>query len=207
VKSPYEILGVPLDAPPELIKAHYRLLAKDLHPDLHPDDAEGVARMSELAGAYEVLSDPAKRKRYDETGMTDEPPNEIEQQALIRFSVVATEIFFQREDINAAMAIAQKRSAVEMQIAQQISELAKKRSILEAAANRITRRPDRDILGGIIASELAKIAASEKQLELERKVSARVWELFADYEFSEPAVATVAGYWLNCGGQLTWVNA
>lgn len=67
----YEILEVPRDAPVEEIKRSYRRLARECHPDANPDDPGAEARFKELAAAYEVLSDPDKRARYDRFGSVD----------------------------------------------------------------------------------------------------------------------------------------
>ncbi len=65
----YEVLGVGRDASAEDIKKAYRKLAKECHPDLHPNDKQAEARFKELNEANEVLSDPEKRARYDQFGM------------------------------------------------------------------------------------------------------------------------------------------
>ena len=70
----YEVLGVPKNASEEEIKKAYRKLAKECHPDLHPNDKDAEARFKELNEANEVLSDPDKRARYDQFGM-DGPQN------------------------------------------------------------------------------------------------------------------------------------
>ncbi|NLD52873.1 MAG: molecular chaperone DnaJ [Clostridiales bacterium] len=65
----YEVLGVDRKASAEEIKKAYRKLAKECHPDLHPNDKAAEARFKELNEANEVLSDADKRARYDQFGM------------------------------------------------------------------------------------------------------------------------------------------
>lgn len=64
----YEVLGVGRDASDEDIKRAYRKLAFRHHPDKNPGDKEAEVRFREAAEAYEVLSDPQKRERYDRFG-------------------------------------------------------------------------------------------------------------------------------------------
>jgi DnaJ-class molecular chaperone len=65
VRDPYEILGLARTASAEQIRKAYRRLAKKLHPDLNPGNKESEERFKEVAGAYEFLSDPDKRQRFD----------------------------------------------------------------------------------------------------------------------------------------------
>lgn len=64
-KDYYAVLGVPRDASPEEIKKAFRRLARDTHPDANPDDPSAEVRFREVAEAYEVLSDPERRRAYD----------------------------------------------------------------------------------------------------------------------------------------------
>lgn len=67
----YEVLGVSRDASSEEIKKTFRRLARDSHPDANPDDPTAEARFREVAEAYEVLSDPQRRQRYDRGDRVD----------------------------------------------------------------------------------------------------------------------------------------
>ncbi len=64
----YEVLGVPKDASADQIKSAYRKLAMKWHPDRNPDNPEAKAKFQEASEAYEVLSNPEKRQRYDQFG-------------------------------------------------------------------------------------------------------------------------------------------
>jgi DnaJ-class molecular chaperone len=61
----YEILGVARDATPEQIKKAYRTLARKHHPDVNPGEKTAEAKFKEAQAAYDILSDPEKKQRYD----------------------------------------------------------------------------------------------------------------------------------------------
>jgi DnaJ-class molecular chaperone len=64
-KNPYDVLGVPSSASAAEIQKAYRKLAKKLHPDLNPGDKAAEEKFKEAAGAYDLLGDADKRKRFD----------------------------------------------------------------------------------------------------------------------------------------------
>lgn len=64
----YEVLGVSRDADDATLKKAYRQLAKKYHPDMNPGDAEAERKFKEASEAYAVLSDPDKRRQYDQFG-------------------------------------------------------------------------------------------------------------------------------------------
>ncbi|MGB5315006.1 MAG: J domain-containing protein [Robiginitalea sp.] len=64
----YKVLGIPAKATAKEIKTAYRKLARKYHPDLNPNDSEAELKFKQVNEAHEVLSDPEKRKKYDQYG-------------------------------------------------------------------------------------------------------------------------------------------
>jgi len=67
-KNPYEVLGVARDADEDTIRKTYRQLARRYHPDVNPGDKAAEDKFKDISRAYDVLSDAAKRRDYDEFG-------------------------------------------------------------------------------------------------------------------------------------------
>ena len=80
--DPYELLGVSRDASQKDIQKAYRRLAKKLHPDLNPGNAEAEQQFKDVAAAYDLLSDPERRARFDR-GEIDASGAERPQQRLL----------------------------------------------------------------------------------------------------------------------------
>ena len=67
-RDPYDVLGVSKQASDDEIKKAYRKLAREWHPDRNPDDEKAEERFKEIQSAYDVLSDPEKKKAFDQGG-------------------------------------------------------------------------------------------------------------------------------------------
>lgn len=76
----YKILGVGKNATQDEIKKAYRKLARKHHPDLNPNDSEAIHKFQQINEANEVLSDPEKRKKYDEYGENWKHADQFEAQ-------------------------------------------------------------------------------------------------------------------------------
>ena len=75
----YKVLGIEKTATPKEIKSAYRKLARKLHPDLNPNDKDAKRKFQQINEANEVLSDPEKRKKYDQHGADWQHADEYEQ--------------------------------------------------------------------------------------------------------------------------------
>ena len=73
----YEVLGVDKSADDATLKKAYRKLAKKYHPDVNPGDKEAEAKFKEATEAYTILSDPEKRKQYDQFGHAPAAASEV----------------------------------------------------------------------------------------------------------------------------------
>ena len=78
-KDYYATLGVPKTASAKEVKQAFRKLARKFHPDVNPNDKAAESRFKEVNNAYEVLSDPEKRKKYDKYGDRWEMADQIEE--------------------------------------------------------------------------------------------------------------------------------
>lgn len=80
IHTHYDNLKVARNAPPEVIRAAYKTLSQRYHPDRHPGDAAATRTFQIIHAAYEVLSDPVRRKEHDEwierteSAESDAPP-------------------------------------------------------------------------------------------------------------------------------------
>ena len=75
----YKVLGISNKASEKEIKSAYRKLARKYHPDLNPDNPEAERQFKQVNEAHEVLSDPEKRKKYDQYGKDWQHAEEFEK--------------------------------------------------------------------------------------------------------------------------------
>lgn len=83
MNDPYKTLHVNRSASPDEIQSAYRKLAKRWHPDRNAGDAKAEARFKEIQAAWDLLSDPDRKARFDATGDTSEDRSDREVQAVL----------------------------------------------------------------------------------------------------------------------------
>lgn len=177
----YEILGVAPDAPTADIRRAYRKLVKKHHPDTG-GDPEAFRR---LQLAHDVLSDPVRRKRYDETGDFSDVVDNTDAQAIGVIDGLLNRIV-QDADAASRDIIAWMKSRIEDDIAEAnryIIDMSGHEKRLTALAKRIVKRPKNDIVGRVLNGkiEVVKTAIAGAQ----RNIAAlqRATEMLSGYAF------------------------
>ena len=181
----YASLDLPKDADSAAIKKAYRRKAKALHPDTAP--AADPSLMRDLSLAYSVLSDPEKRKRYDETGKIEEDDEaaRVTQEAVKEL----LGIFFERcmkRDASYVVAVKERAAQLASKAMDIRAEVEKTRALLTLAKDKILEAPENDYIGSAIADYLRACTDDEKEAEWLEKVSDRLEEIAKGYKIVEP---------------------
>lgn len=181
----YDTLGVLPDATPEDIKAAYRARAKQHHPDAGGD----AERFGEIQRAYDVLSDEAKRDRYDKTGSTDTMDRgaRIEAMARERFGAMLIDSIQNSESPSFGHNwIAGAKGQVQAdrrRIEAERSSLTGKRAAAENLAKRFLPKTARNIPGDVLSHVKREIDRMLEQAGERLEVLDRLEVLLAEYDF------------------------
>jgi DnaJ-class molecular chaperone len=182
----YELLGVPKDAPPEIIHGAYRSKAKQLHPDA----GGSTEAFANLANAYRVLSNPQARLYYDQSGeIPPDVPSNNDAQALGLIHTLVMEVFAGvkgsiHADIVELMRkdIAQRIGNAKQQIEQR-QEQAKKAGDFAAKFFRKKKKKNPNQLAAMIEAEQRDIVRVVPKIEADIVVMQRADEILSEYGF------------------------
>lgn len=175
----YEILGVEITATQDEIKKAYRQMSKDHHPDKMGDSS----KQAEINNAYEVLSDPMRRKRYDETGQE----KDLERNAKIQqfFSTIFLRLIEQSEDPGKIDLINQGIECVDALLedcSDNLKGVRKSLNKYSRAIEKLKTRGDKNLIM-IIQRQIdgctQSINAEEENIEFIKEMR----ELISDYDF------------------------
>lgn len=179
--SPYEILGVGKDADADAIKQAYRSKAQKLHPDKEGGDE---AAFKQVKAAYELLSDPVRRERYDATGLSDMPDIDKEAQSGLGDILVQVVdlVDVDHTDIVAAV-LAQVRSHMKDVTIKRndVDKVIKKR---ERALRRLKSKGNQDFAQRILQGSINERKTVWHKLDTAIKILQRMEELANDYTYS-----------------------
>lgn len=190
----YETLGVPPTAPASEIKAAYRRLSKEHHPDI----GGSREKFEAIARAWNVLKDAAKRKRYDETGEEPAERSTLNDDTQLHMAALnlCLNIAFESGESNIVDIIGQARGRVHRDIAGDDERIAKARALMKripAIAKRIKAKRGENVLARLMTDRLAQF---EREIEQVKEITAFRQKLLAfleGYEFEVDRMLTYAG--------------
>ena len=203
--NPYEVLGVESTAEPAVIKKAYRKLAAKHHPDRAGGDAE---RFKEVQAAYECLSDPDRRRRYDETGDSGSPQvappdptiqflHTLLQQAMAQINTDRVHLIQAMRD-----AIQIKRSEFDAQR----HAIRVQREKLERAMKRVKKKSGDNRIAAMLQGWINHIPEQEAALANNMSICDDLLVQLVDYDYELPAELTaqvvnpVVNYTQELGG-------
>ncbi len=189
--NPYKTLDIREDASDALIKNAYRQMSK-IH---HPDKGGSEAKFQTINLAYRVLSDPKKRKLYDDTGVVDDAsPNHIDN--LIRARLVNVGEKWLDQLLKGGTASLQSFALsgfkrAQHQLASANSDLKKQITQIEEITARLTCSDDGSIIHGVLAGRVATYKKGIHQNEMEMTVLEHLHTAIESYEYEEEVTEEV----------------
>jgi curved DNA-binding protein CbpA len=182
VKSHYEVLGVKRDAKPEQIKHAYRRLAMKHHPDRNGDGHDPKA-MTAIQIAYDVLSDPERRQRYDETGDSN-PQQSLDAEAtqeLARAFQQVIQMVPPGGDPLPLMRDGMANALTEIdQTLQFLATIPKRRGVI-----RLRTEGGLNLYEGVLDTIERDAEKTKRDLEGRRKLILRAREMLSEYEATQ----------------------
>jgi curved DNA-binding protein CbpA len=196
----YDVLGVPKDADSNTVKAGYRLAARRAHPD----KGGSGDKMAAVNKAYEVLSDPERRKVYDETG-DEKPVNSIEQEAVGLAGAIFGEAI-EQDQISTLAYARQKARDIRDGLARQRAQALSKIRRLEAKSKKV-RRKTKDapnMVQAAIDAQMSRYHAVVKDADRKLEVAKAACLLVNDYDEDNPTPPGLAAATFTLGGFSTF---
>jgi len=176
--NPYEVLGVDADATDAAIKKAYKAAAHKAHPDREGGDHEVFVT---IAQAYAILSDPEKRKRYDETGKVDDTPDMVFATIAALFKHVIDLKGFCGDMVDY---VQEQVSDGKNTLNDKLIDLRRERNRLEKLTDRVTvNKGEQNIFAGVLEHQIQQlgcvIKSTEDQIEMTEEVAKRLGQ-YAD---------------------------
>lgn len=187
-KKLYEVLGANEGDDAETIKRHYRRRSKECHPDKNPDKAE---EFKEVSDAFLILSNAARRARYDETGDASQIEHDPRRQALGVLSKVMNAII--ASDLQSMKKTSQRQFIKDVrgtldnairEIEENLSNIRKQREVIADVADRISAEEGEENIMAVVArAPLADIDRAIGQAEADLAAHKQAWEIAGKHKF------------------------
>ena len=188
----YDTLGVPRDADSAAIKRAYRKKSRAAHPDKGGDHTAMVA----VNRAFDTLSDPEKRARYDATGEDDKPQRGIDDQARDAVMQIFTALLDRLGDgDNALEAVARQLAHNLAQIRGSVATDEKRITRLERARKRLKakRKTARNFLADLLTDQITQTRVRIEDTKRAAQVAERAQELLDDFAWEGDSGEEAAG--------------
>jgi curved DNA-binding protein CbpA len=187
----YELLGVKPDATVAQIRKGHRDASKACHPDAHPGDVAAAERFKEVQYAFEVLSDPLRRKRYDATGRIgrelDHPDHDAMEMIGSMLGSLIQELVDGQGDPARVCIVAALKKMLKLrgaELEKGRKELVRKKERLEYLAKRFTvDQGKQNVLGSMISGPVKRIPEALADLDRQLATIERATAIVAEHRF------------------------
>jgi curved DNA-binding protein CbpA len=189
--DPYRILKISRKATADQIQSAYRKLAAKLHPDRNPGDKKAESQFKEVQEAYEILRDPDRRKRYDETGDTTPIRDD--------FAAKASQTLLQAFSASVGILVSSGRNPKTLDLMTDVRErlrdpirerkenvrkcLEIKKSLAEMMGRINVKEGQENVLRDSLAAEIGNLEKAVGEMQKADKVSEAALAMLADYSY------------------------
>ncbi|WP_045683049.1 J domain-containing protein [Martelella endophytica] len=184
--DPYEVLGIDRDADEKAVRAAYRRLAKDAHPDSGGDGEKFAA----LQSSYDLLKDPVRRKVYDDTGYDPELADPKDLKGLMLLEPLVNEMILDEREPGSFDPVAAMRRKLSDDILKSrfhILELERHRARVRKHMDRIARKSREsagsDVLGSMLRSRSESIAEAIRNAETQIDAIEQAYSMLENYSY------------------------
>ncbi|MBD9387634.1 MULTISPECIES: J domain-containing protein [Rhizobium/Agrobacterium group] len=180
--DPYVLLGVARDADEAAIKAAYRKLAKNAHPDSGGD----TEQFSSLQKAYDLLKDPVRRKVFDDTGYDPQLADPKDLKGLLMLETLVNEFILDEREPGSFDPVAAMRRKLTDDILKSrfhILELERHRTRVRKHMDRLGKKPETDVLGSMLRSRSQSIAEAIRNAEAQIEAIEQAYTMLEGYSY------------------------
>lgn len=180
--DPYDILGVAHDATDDQIKLAYRRQAKETHPDSGGD----AVSFDRVQKSYDLLTDPVRRKGFDETGYDLEIADAADLQGLLVIEKLVNEIVLDEREPGTFDPVARMRVKLTEDIRKarfEIRELEGHRNRIRHHIERLGKRPGNDVLGHMLRARMNAITGAIGEADKRIAATERAQEMLTGYTY------------------------
>ncbi len=180
--DPYETLGVAREASTAQIKTAYRKRAKNAHPDTG-GDTDTFARLNT---SYEILSDPVRRKIFDETGYDPTLADTKDLEGLVVLETLINEFILDEREpgsFDPVSAMRRKLTDKIVNVRFHILELERHRARIRNHLDRIGKRPETDFLGSMMRARSGSITDAITKAEAQIATIEQAYQMLDGYSY------------------------